>query len=342
MLKKLLLSLAALVTVFVLGGLFLPEHQHVERSIVIERPQATVFTILNGYRAFAAWSPWAGRDPQAEFVLSGPQTGEGASLSWSGDPRLVGTGSQRITRSLPFELIEVFLDFGTQGVAESRFMLAGEGAHTRLTWSLDADVTRGQGFIGALLGRYFGLFYDRWIGSDFEQGLANLKRHAESLPAADFAGARIELLEVEPVEILYVSGSTSQDSASVTAALAEAYAEISAFMAANGLEATGQPMAITRGWDEFGYRFEAAIPAGTAGGEPPGRIRFGLSPGGPAVRMVHRGSYAGLLDAYARLAAFMAASGLREGAVSWEHYVSDPAVTAPEELVTHIYMQLGE
>jgi effector-binding domain-containing protein len=33
----------------------------------------------------------------------------------------------------------------------------------------------------------------------------------------------------------------------------------------------------------------------------------------------------------------MAAHGLVEGRVSWEHYISDPNSTAPAELVTHIY-----
>jgi hypothetical protein len=33
----------------------------------------------------------------------------------------------------------------------------------------------------------------------------------------------------------------------------------------------------------------------------------------------------------------MAAHGLKEGRVSWEHYISDPGQTPAGEIITHIY-----
>jgi effector-binding domain-containing protein len=38
----------------------------------------------------------------------------------------------------------------------------------------------------------------------------------------------------------------------------------------------------------------------------------------------------------------MAAHGLQEGTLSWEHYISDPGETPEQDLVTHIYFQLGD
>ena len=66
-------------------------------------------------------------------------------------------------------------------------------------------------------------------------------------------------------------------------------------------------------------------------------VRSGLSPGGLAVRLVHRGGYDSMLGSYELLASYMAAHGLREGGVSWEHYISDPGEVPETELVTHIY-----
>lgn len=340
--KKLLIFLLVLAGLFVAGGLLLPTQVHVERSIVIERPAATVFTLVNGYRTFNQWSPWAGLDPDADFELRGPSTGVGARMEWSGDPAMVGTGWQEITSSTPYERVETQLDFGPQGRAESYFDIQEGPSRSHVTWGFDTDVTEGQGVVGALLGRYFGLMLDRWVGTDYEQGLAALKAYAESLPPQDFSGADIALLEVEPLDVLLASGEANQDPTAIAAALASAYGELTQFITQQGLEVSGQPMAITRAWEDGRYAFDAAIPV-TGGSEVAagGNVRTGLSPGGLAARIVHVGSYAETSSSYEKLAAWMAAHGWREGGLTWEHYISDPGETPEAEIITHIYFQVA-
>ena len=103
---------------------------------------------------------------------------------------------------------------------------------------------------------------------------------------------------------------------------------------------TGPPMAITRAWEEGAYQFDAAIPVEFVPVELDGNIQAGQSPSGPAVRAVHHGAYDQLMPTYEKLAAYMSAHGLSQGTVSWEHYISDPAVTEAENLITHIYILL--
>ncbi len=342
MLKKLLIGLAVVAALFFGVGLFLPSKHAVERSINIERPAATVFTLLNSYHAFNEWSPWAELDPNATYVRSGPESGVGARLSWSGDPRLVGTGWQEITASLPYERIESRLDFGPQGAAESYFDLQPGPDGVRVSWGFQTDVTAGQGLLGSVMGRYFGLFLDRWVGADYERGLEQLKAYAESLPAIDVAGGEIEVLLVEAAPIVYLSGATSQDATDVAAALASAYRRVTAFIDAHGLQVAGAPMAITRAWDEFGYRFDAAIPVSELADVAGEGVQTGYSPAGRAARIIHRGPYEELLASYERLAAYMTAHGLPQGALSWEVYVSDPAELPPERLETHIYVLIAD
>jgi len=93
MFTKFLYVIVIAFVLFLSVGLFLPRNVHVERSIEIDRPASTVFVLLNSYRAFASWSPWAARDPDARYEFSGPESGVGARLSWSGDPRLAGLES---------------------------------------------------------------------------------------------------------------------------------------------------------------------------------------------------------------------------------------------------------
>ena len=191
MLRKIGFIALLLFAVFVLTGYLLPTHAYVERSITVERPATTMFAIVNSYRYFDQWSPWVARDPNAEYVLTGPEAGVGARLSWIGEPHLVGSGWQEIIASKPYEQIDIRLDYDTQAVANTRFTFQAVGDATRITWSFDSDLTEGVNFIDGFLARYFGLLFDRWIGRDFEQGLANLKQFAESSPDSDSAQSEI-------------------------------------------------------------------------------------------------------------------------------------------------------
>jgi len=340
-LKKVGLVILLLLAAFVVTGYLLPKQVHIERSISVNRPANMMFELLNGYRYYNEWSPWAERDPQAEFVVSGPDTGVGARLSWIGEPHLVGSGWQEIVASKPYEEINIKLDFDAQGIADTGFKLVSLGNATQVTWFFDSDLTEGVNFIDSFLARYFGLLFDRWVGGDYERGLANLKQYAESMDVSEFSQIEIELVNVISQDILFVTSSSSQESVDVAQAMATAYAEISAFMNINGIKMTGQPMAITRTWQEGGYQFDAAIPVDFIPAQLSGNINSGQSPAGPAVRAVHRGAYDQMMPSYEKLAAYMSAHGLSQGTLSWEHYVSDPGNTEQQDMITHIYIMLG-
>ena len=63
--KKFGLFLLFLVLAFFVVGGFLPNVITVERSISVNRPAATLFTVLNGFKLFNDWSPWVDMDPNA-------------------------------------------------------------------------------------------------------------------------------------------------------------------------------------------------------------------------------------------------------------------------------------
>jgi effector-binding domain-containing protein len=342
MFNKVIYTIVIATFIFLTIGLLLPSNVNVERSVLINRPASTVFVLLNSFRTFRAWSPLAVRDPDAEYVFSGPSAGVGARMDWQGDPRQVGNGWQEIIESAPFERISMQLDFENQGRAVSYFNIDDRQTAALLTWGFEANLVEGQGFFGGLLARYFGLFFDQWIGTDYEQGLANLKAYAESLPATDFSSLDAEILHVEPVDILYIQTGNQAVGDDVGASLAAAYQEISAFMQENSIKMLSQPMAITRSWDALTFQFDAAIPVVSADVPMSGNVRAGLSPSGAAVRVVHKGPYEQMGSSYEQLTAFMAVNGLQEGRVSWEHYISNPGQTVPSELVTHIYFLIGE
>lgn len=163
-----------LVAVFVAGGFLLPASTHLERSVAIARPPADVHAMLDSFRRFNEWSPWAEADPNARYRHSGPERGVGAKLSWTGDPNSVGTGSQEIIESRPGRVVTA-LDFGQMGQARATFTIVPEGAGSRVTWAFDTDHA-------GIADRWFGLLLERMVGGDYEKGLAKLKAVMEAEP----------------------------------------------------------------------------------------------------------------------------------------------------------------
>lgn len=176
LLKKLLAVLFLLAGIVVVGGFVLPSQTHVERSTRIARSPGEVHAMLNSWRRFNEWSPWHGRDPKTLYTYAGPADGVGASMKWSSEQSDVGKGRQTIVESVPDYKVVSKLEFEGQGDAIAAFVLLPEGGGTRVTWAFDTD--HGND----IMGRWFGLMFDRWIGPDYEQGLAKLKAVLEAQP----------------------------------------------------------------------------------------------------------------------------------------------------------------
>jgi len=187
-LKIALAALSGLVGLFWLVGIFLPGDYRVERSIDIDAPQELVFAQVNDFRNTAAWSPWIAKDPTIQTEFSGPPQGVGHSSHWKSEHS--GVGSQTITRSEPYEHIEIALTFGDmgEGTAEWSFTPSPSGVHT--TWAMSGE---NQGAIG----HYFALMMDGMLGADFEMGLQRLKEHAEKLAREEPKPAPVPTAAVE-------------------------------------------------------------------------------------------------------------------------------------------------
>lgn len=332
-LQKLLIAVALLLVVLAGIGMLLPRQVHVERQITIDAPRATVFALVDGFKRFNEWSPWAALDPNTKYGFEGPESGVGAKQSWSGDPKKVGSGTQEVVEVKPNELVVSRLDFTGQGPAVARMALSTAANGTQVTWSLDTDMGAGP------VGRYFGLVMDRMVGPDFARGLANLKKLAESLPKADFAGLEVTKIDAVPVTVAYVEASSSKDPKDIGAAIGAAYAKVGAFMKTAGLKQAGAPMTINTRWDDAGYGFDAAIPVDAQPVKPvaadsPVKIKTTYS--GPALKVVVKGPYTEMPAAYEKLTAYMAARGYVAAGPPWDEYVSDPGTTPEAELITNI------
>jgi effector-binding domain-containing protein len=333
-LKKIVFTLILSCLLFAAVGLFLPKTAHVERSIVVDAPQATVFTVLNGFRQFSRWSPWADIDPNAITTYEGPAAGVGAKMSWSGNAE-VGTGSQEVLESVPYERLKLRLTFGDfPGDYIASYTLAAAAGGTRVTWGFDAD------YGSSILGRYFGLMSDAMLGPDYEKGLGRLKQFAESLPKADFSGLEFEMAASAGVPVVLLGTRSAADANAIGVALGVAYGRLSGYITASGLKQAGPPVAIYVDEGDGELAIDAGIPVEQAGVTPAPPIRVGRTFEGIVVKATHRGDYSGLPAARQQVRAYLAAAGLLAAGPLWEQYASDPGSTPPAELVTHIYVPI--
>ncbi|MEI8297230.1 MAG: SRPBCC family protein [Pseudomonadota bacterium] len=175
MLRKILAWIVALAVALVGGAYLLPRHVHVEREVLVGRPPAAVFPLINSLHRFNEWSPWSGLDPTMKLLYTGPEAGVGAHMAWAGNSK-VGSGNETIVESVPEQRVTTALDFGAQGAAQASLLLTPAGAGTRVVWTLEMDLGMSP------VGRYFGLFMDHLIGPDYERGLQRLRALAESVP----------------------------------------------------------------------------------------------------------------------------------------------------------------
>ena len=95
--RKLAFGLGTPCFLFFAIGVFLPSQARVEREILINAHQATVFALINDFHQINKWSHWLSGDPNIGIEVSGPTRGVGATISWSGN--IIGHGSQTITVS---------------------------------------------------------------------------------------------------------------------------------------------------------------------------------------------------------------------------------------------------
>lgn len=172
-LKIVLGIIAVLVVAFIIGGMLLPSGQYVERSTVVNADPANVFVLVSDYREFNKWSPWAAYDAEARYEYSGPIAGVGAKMAWFSEHPNVGNGVQETVEFQAGTMVKNRLSFdGFDTPSYATFTLESVDGGTRVTWSFDAN-------LDTFLGRYMGLMMDKWVGGDYERGLAHLKALAE-------------------------------------------------------------------------------------------------------------------------------------------------------------------
>jgi Polyketide cyclase / dehydrase and lipid transport len=148
----------------------------VERSATIEAPPARIYEQIADFHNWRSWSPWEDLDPDLQRSYSGADSGIGAIYGWSGNRR-AGRGRMEITDAAEPSKVQIALTFEKPFKARNETVFAispdESGSGSRVTWSITGEKT----FMMKVMGLFTSM--DRFLGPDFEKGLAGLKAATE-------------------------------------------------------------------------------------------------------------------------------------------------------------------
>jgi len=156
------------------------------------------------------------------------------------------------------------------------------------------------------------------------------------LKAGDPFGETVTLPEKT---IIAISGQANWDSAFET--LAAKFKDLNGWLDQHQIVPNGPAMTIYTHTDDLGFNYQVALPVAEAPKDAPtGNIAVGKSPGGKALRYVHRGSYDTLDSTYEAITNDLDKKGLDAKDMFIEEYDTDLSRTSEDKLVVNIYVPI--
>ena len=252
---ELLTSVVIVAVLFVVVGLFLPDHRSVHHTIDTSHPLRQVYDTLNTFKHFPNWNPLRQHDPQVQYELSGPDRGVGARLDYVSKRKEFGAGSWHITESEQDDHIKYTVYNDAYGRNKNHVLTFDQkGKIVDIDWKFSIE------YGWSLAGRYAGLYVDRTVGDDVKRSLANIGNLLASMPNFDYRNLEVQDTVIAPVNVLFISTTADRNITAVENAMDVALKDIRATIKSNGLVEAAPPRLITTNFGSDKYEFDVAIP----------------------------------------------------------------------------------
>ena len=170
---KILLAIIVVLAIIIIGGSFLlPKSYIVSRSTVINAADSVIYKNIADYNEFYKWNVWSKMDSQAKVTITGTIATPGHLYQWNGEKS--GNGQMKINKVDVNKMVDMELKFikPMESVADTRFDITKETNGNKVIWTMSGE-SKG------IINKWFGLFMDKMIGKDFEDGLKSLKEKSE-------------------------------------------------------------------------------------------------------------------------------------------------------------------
>lgn len=279
--KFLGLGLLILVILVVIVSFLLPRNVRIQRTVSIKAAPEIVFEQINTLKNWEQWSPWHKIDPKMELTYGDIPSGKDAFYSWKSNIKGVGKGKLTITKSVPYDTINVTMDFMEQGISPGGYNLKKVDSLVQLTWWMEADMGNNP------LERIMGLFLNKMVGKDFDNGLKSLKDISEKLTNIPLKG---QVSTDKPLTYVYIHTTCSGQE--LPRFIGNAYTELAKYIVTNKAKTTGSPFSLYYKWVNNNFVLDACM-----GTNKPLKgykeIKYGKLTGGSIYVVSYYGPYSG-------------------------------------------------
>jgi effector-binding domain-containing protein len=325
--RRILLIILCIALVIIAVGYVLPRNINVERKLVMNVSQKTIYNQVNTLKNWTKWLPWLQKDTSLHILCSGSESGVGSTLKWFSSDKNVGSGSVSIISSVISDSLEVVFDFAEKGKSTGKFIFLKANGDIIVTYSIASDLGMNP------ISRWFGLFSDRLIGPDIEQSLYNLKELVQDTKA--LYGYEIVDYELPARTLITIRDTASPET--VTPKLASMYKKISIFLKSKNLSPSGNPMAVFHQFSNQGFDIEAGLPVTTIIAVPEG-LNCSEEEAERTVMIKYLGSYKMISKGYIALQNYIDNNELQRHGSGWEEYLTNPTIEADSnKRQTNIY-----
>lgn len=334
-LKTILIVVVALVAIVFIATLFMPRKHLVERSVLVNAPAEAAFHQINDLKNWRNWSPWYKMDTAMVMSYSENAEGVGAWYSWKSTNPDLDEGKLTILESKPYEWIKVQMQFRKWGTSEAYYRFTPTDTGTVVLVGMETDTE------GNPLTKLQCVIMGMMLGKQFENGLRDLKTHAEKTALAadpDLVSIVGEIRDTTAGGFFYLSIKDSCAADAITAKLGELMPEIMVNAETQGLQQAGAVYAVYYQYDPQGtVVLEAGIPV-SAMGKSAGRVKAGKMAKTKAIYVPYYGDYAATDKAHYAIDKYITSNSRTVTGAPWEVYVTDPSmVKNKKELLTMIY-----
>ncbi len=315
LLKRIIKIFAILILIIAaIGFIFFPGKINMERSISINKSAHLTYNYISDLKNWNSWSPWYKKDPNAKYELDGVTNGVGSTLKWQSEKKEVGNGSMSFSELKPDSLVRIKMAMeGSE--AGAYFRVEPEGENSKVTWGFEGDMGANP------LLRIMGGLMKGMLESDFDSGLADLKKNLEAME--DVPEYKLEEVMVPAGNYLYVKDSANEQS--IGEHLGKDYGMIGQAMGKQKLQMAGAPFAIYYTSNDNAWTFDAGMMVDKKGKDD-GNVKAGERMEGNAVVVHYFGPYMGSAKAHKQAQEYIGKNNKTITGAPWEVYVTDPGM----------------
>jgi effector-binding domain-containing protein len=325
--KKIIFGLLGLIVVLILVGFLLPSKLEMSRSMRVNAPAEYSFEEVNTLTSWPKWSFWNSLDTTMKVTYSDKTSGAGSFYTWTSED--MGDGKLTITESVPFQTIKADLEFMSGGPAKAWYDFKPAGDSTEIVMGFSTD------FGANPLGRWMGIMMKPEMNKAFDYNLQRLKELSESKPKFTVA---ISEENVAPISYIGLSHTMSpNDPLAVSTQMSKMYGEMMGALKKSKVQSSGYPFCFYPKFTDKEMDMVCSLPV-PADAKLPARYKVQQTPGGRAIKAVHKGRYETLESTHNQVNTYIAFKNLQVSGAPWEVYVTDPEIEKDTALwITEVY-----